>query len=64
MAIRNNTLSRKALCQLYFEPAQLEKYIGSDFAKAAEIYKIGYDHTWSQRELILNTVNNTQNPAQ
>lgn len=52
MAIRNNTLNRQSQCQFYLEPTSLEKYIGSDFDKADEIYQIGYDHTWSQRESI------------
>ncbi len=52
MAIRNNTLSRKEHCQYFLEPAALEKYIGSDFGKAEEIYKIGYDHTWAEKAAI------------
>lgn len=52
MAIRNNTLIRRDQCHIYLEPAPLEKYIGSDFGKAREIYQIGYDHTWSQRTTI------------
>lgn len=63
MAIRNNTLTRKQQCQIYLEPSELEKYIGSDFGKAAEIYKIGYDHTWSKQELIIDTINNTLNSS-
>ncbi len=52
MAIRNNTLTRKDQCHFYLEPSELEKFIGSDFGKAQEIYQIGYDHTWSQRAAI------------
>ena len=52
MAIRNNTLTRRDQCHIYLEPAALEKYIGSDFGKAREIYQIGYDHTWARRASI------------
>ena len=48
MAIRNNTLQRQQLCQLYLEPPDLGRYIGSDFDKATEIYQIGYDYVMNK----------------
>lgn len=56
LAIRNNTLARKKHCHLFIEPPALEKFIGSDFEKAHEIYQIGYDYTWERKSEILEKV--------
>lgn len=48
MAIRNNTLQRQELCDVFIEPPALAKYVGSDFNKADEIFKIGYDYTMTR----------------
>ncbi|GJM28346.1 MAG: hypothetical protein DHS20C17_09810 [Cyclobacteriaceae bacterium] len=52
MAIRNNTLQRQQQCQIYFEPPALSKYIGSDFNKADELYKIGYQYVIGMRNKV------------
>jgi NTE family protein len=54
LAIRNNTLQRQQQCQVFIEPPALEKYIGSDFDKAEELYQIGYKYVMSRREEFMN----------
>ena len=50
MAIRNNVLMRQAACDVFLEPPELGKYIGSDFGKADEIFDIGYKYTIAQQD--------------
>jgi NTE family protein len=56
MAIRNNTLQRQNACQFYIEPPELGSFIGSDFDKATEIFQIGYDHVYKNKEQLLKLV--------
>lgn len=49
MAIRNNILPRQQQCQFFIEPPELGKYIGSDFDKASDIFRIGYEHVMSRK---------------
>lgn len=56
MAIRNNTLQRQELCNVFVEPPKLGKYVGSDFNKADELFKIGYDYTISRSESIVQGI--------
>lgn len=57
MAIRNNTLQRQELCDVFIEPPALGKYVGSDFNKADELFKIGYDYTLSRSKELLQVIN-------
>ena len=50
MAIRNNVLIRKDVCDVFLEPPELGKYIGSDFDKADKLFDIGYEFTLANRE--------------
>lgn len=50
MAIRNNVLMRQSECDVFLEPPELGKYIGSDFGKADKIFDIGYKYTIAQKD--------------
>jgi NTE family protein len=45
MAINASMLSSKALCDVFIEPAGLDKITGFELAKAKEIYETGYQFT-------------------
>ena len=47
MAISQNTLISKEKCDLFIEPPDLGWFLGSDLAKAEDIFRIGYEHTLS-----------------
>lgn len=49
MAIRNNILPRQQQCQFFIEPPELSKYLTSDFEKAPDIFRIGYEHVMSRK---------------
>jgi NTE family protein len=44
MAINLNTFSKREICDLFLEPAELKRFGGFDFSKATEIFEIGYDY--------------------
>ena len=56
LAIRNNTLQRQELCDIFIEPPALGKYVGSDFNKADELFKIGYDYTIGKSKSIIQRI--------
>jgi len=58
ITINHNVESRKKICDLFLEPYELRNYRALDFAKAKEIYEIGYafalDNESSIRAIIEN----------
>ena len=45
IAISQNTLKSQEHCDLFIEPPELGWFLGSDLAKAEELFLIGYEHT-------------------
>ncbi|WP_192820777.1 patatin-like phospholipase family protein [Rufibacter sp. LB8] len=54
LALNANVRERMALCHLYLEPPLLKHYHIYALPKAKEIFEIGYEHTLSLSEEILN----------
>ena len=45
IAVSQNTLKSKEQCDLYIEPPEMGWFLGSDLAKAEDMFRIGYEHT-------------------
>jgi NTE family protein len=54
LAVNKNIHSRKAYCDLFIEPPELNRFTTYDFPKAKEIFNIGYEYAKEQVEKFAN----------
>ncbi|WP_162053940.1 patatin-like phospholipase family protein [Pontibacter pamirensis] len=57
LAINNNIKLRLHLCDLFLEPQELRYYRLTNFRKADEIFKIGYDYTMHMEKHLRSLIN-------
>ena len=57
LAINNNIKLRLHLCDLFLEPQELRYYRLTNFRKADEIFKVGYDYTMHMEKHLHNLLN-------
>jgi len=58
ITINGNIENRKKVCDLFLEPYELKSYGAFDFAKARDIYQVGYDYALKNEKLIMEVIIN------
>jgi NTE family protein len=61
IAINGNIENRKKKCDLFLEPDELKSFGAFDFAKANEIFNVGYTFALQNEELIRSSLENKNN---
>jgi NTE family protein len=61
ITINGNVENRKKVCDLFLEPYELKKFGAFDFAKAKEIFSVGYAHALENEGRIMSIFENNNN---